>query len=78
MDSFKYKAGEGRLGFGTQYLRNQAVLTDYIREINLDGGYDFIDCAWRYGNEAIIGLSLKALKREDANFCLNVKFQSKV
>lgn len=72
-----YEPSKAKIGFGTSTLRDQSVLLDYLRAVN-EADYDFIDCAWRYGNEALIGLALKHIKREDVNFEINVAFQSKV
>ncbi|WP_216083494.1 aldo/keto reductase [Candidatus Mycoplasma haematohominis] len=75
--SYSYDPKTARFGFGTSTLRDQETLIKYLREVN-NHPYDFVDCAWRYGNEAIIGLSLKSLRREDPNFELKLNFQSKV
>lgn len=72
-----YIPSKSKLGFGTENLREQDLLREYLREVN-KVGYDFIDCAWRYGNEPYIGMALKDLKKEDMSFEFKVPFQSKV
>ncbi|ADX97949.1 aldo/keto reductase [Mycoplasma suis] len=66
-----------KIGFGTESLRIIEILTPYLKAAN-ESNYDFVDCAWKYGNEAIIGLTLKTLRKEDANFNFLPYFQSKV
>lgn len=77
MSDYVYDPNTAKIGFGTQSIRDQPTLTEYLKHLNVHK-YDFVDCAWRYGNEAIIGLSLKAIKREDYDFEFSVPFQSKV
>lgn len=39
-----YDPKDAKIGFGTQSLRDQEVLTKYLKEVN-SCGYDFVDCA---------------------------------
>ncbi|AGX89094.1 aldo/keto reductase [Mycoplasma parvum] len=66
-----------KIGFGTESLRIIEILTPYLKAAN-ENNYDFVDCAWKYGNEAIIGLTLKTLRKENVNFNFKPYFQSKV
>ncbi|AFO51790.1 aldo/keto reductase family protein [Candidatus Mycoplasma haematolamae str. Purdue] len=66
-----------RIGFGTDSLRIIEILSPYLKAAN-DNKYDFVDCAWKYGNEAIIGLALKGLRRAESKFEFTPYFQSKV
>jgi len=60
------------LGFGTLNLGDQAAVTKAIK-CAIESGYRHFDCAWVYGNEALIGRALEeaiseskgSLKRED-------------
>ncbi|CCE66706.1 aldo/keto reductase [Candidatus Mycoplasma haematominutum] len=66
-----------KIGLGTESLRIIEILAPYLKMAN-DNNYDFVDCAWKYGNEAIIGLALKNLKKEEDKFEFLLYFQSKV
>lgn len=77
MSDFVYKPENAQIGFGTKSLRMIELLAPFLKKAN-ECKYDFIDCAWRYGNEAIIGLALKAIKKSDMSFDLSIAFQSKV
>ncbi|AFN65114.1 aldo/keto reductase family protein [Mycoplasma wenyonii str. Massachusetts] len=66
-----------KVGFGTESLRIIEILAPYLKAAN-EHNYDFVDCGWKYGNEAIIGLALKSLKRSESKFEFIPYFQSKV
>ncbi|RAO95160.1 aldo/keto reductase [Mycoplasma wenyonii] len=66
-----------KIGFGTESLRIIEILSPYLKAAN-DHNYDFVDCGWKYGNEAIIGLALRGLKRSEQKFEFLPYFQSKV
>ncbi|AHC39989.1 aldo/keto reductase [Mycoplasma ovis str. Michigan] len=66
-----------KIGFGTESLRIIEILSPYLKSAN-SNNYDFVDCSWKYGNEAIIGLALRSLKRSEQNFEFTPYFQSKV
>lgn len=77
MRKFIYDPTTARMGLGTNIYRDQEQLTPILMEV-VKHNYDFIDCAWRYGNEAIIGITIKAIKKEDPTFEFTIPFQSKV
>ncbi|UUD37360.1 aldo/keto reductase family protein [Mycoplasmoides fastidiosum] len=43
-----------------------------------NAGFDFIDCAWRYGNEAAIGIAIKKIETKYKRFSLKMELQSKI
>ncbi|OAL10157.1 aldo/keto reductase [Candidatus Mycoplasma haematobovis] len=77
MRKFVYDPSTARIGLGTNIYREQEPLTGILIEV-VKHDYDFIDCAWRYGNEAIIGITIKAIKKENPSFEFTIPFQSKV
>lgn len=68
-----------KIGLATKNLRDPDVLADLIK-VAQKLGYDFIDCAWRYGNEAAIGIAIKNIENKvrTKEFNLNISLQSKI
>ncbi|WP_391591486.1 Aldo/keto reductase [[Mycoplasma] cavipharyngis] len=66
-----------KLGLGTKNLRDPKILAELIKNAQ-SAGYDFIDSAWRYGNEAAIGLAIKEIELKYKRFSLKMELQSKI
>lgn len=73
------ESSKRKIGLGTEFLRDPEVLADLIKNAQKIG-YDFIDCAWRYGNEAAIGIAIKNIENsvKTKEFNLNICLQSKI
>ncbi|AEW45713.1 aldo/keto reductase family oxidoreductase [Mycoplasma haemocanis str. Illinois] len=66
-----------KIGIGTHTYRDQDFVSDLFKELE-KFNYDFVDCAWRHGNEAIIGSGIRVLKQNlGDDYDCTLPFQSK-
>lgn len=67
------------IGFCVYRKRTPEELEDLLKAAQ-KSHYDFIDCAWRYGNEAGIGMTIKTMEtsKKSKPFYFKLPIQSKI